>query len=138
MAKGKRSWFAPEQCRSQAQRGYPMPLNGCETRAAAGQPWADMSGFGGSIAVMPRREDMGAAGFVQNFGKVLTNPIGAGVVALHRPQASYGVAGQYVAHTIFWASQTIPTSIPHGSLVSPQQMLDLLGTVNVQAAMRAG
>lgn len=131
-----RAWFLPAVSAQQRQRGFPSPLNAEETRAANGAAFGNVPPFGGVVMAMPRRNDLGAAGFVPNFGRPLVNPIGAGVVALHRPQASYGSSGQYVDHTIFWATQTIPTTIPMGPLVSPQTMQALLGTINVQAAVR--
>ncbi len=132
---GVRSWFRPASPAG-GQRGFGTPLGVRETRQAAGQPWPLMPGYGYAIPSQTSRSDMGADGTVNSFGKVLTNPIGAGVVACYRPQASYGMAGQYIDHTIFWASQTIPTTIPLGPLVSPQTLAALLGTVNVQAAVR--
>lgn len=132
-----RSFFPPPSP-SRTQRGFPMPGGQPETRAAAGMPWPLVAPFGGVIMVQPRRSDMGAAGFVMNFGKVLTDPIGAGVVAPHRPQAYYGQAGQYIDHTIFWAQRTIPTTIPLGPLTTPAELQALLGRVNVQAAIRVG
>lgn len=80
----------------------------------------------------------GTARDVPNYGKVLVNPIGAGVVALHRPQASYGQAAQYYAGTIWWTPQAIPTSIPTQGLTSPQALHELLGDLYVQAAIRVG
>jgi hypothetical protein len=132
----KRAWFLPGVSAQQRQRGFPSPLNAQETRAANGAPLRQVPPFGGVVMAMPRRNDIGAAGYVPNFGRPLVNPIGAGIYAPNRPQASYGSAGQYVNHTIFWAQQTIPTTIPLGPLVSPQTLKALLGTVNVQAAVR--
>jgi hypothetical protein len=125
--------FQPGVDATQAQRGTPQPEGFDQMR---NPPWSHRAPFGGTIFCAPRRSDMGAAGYVSNFGLLFTNPIGAGIVAPNRPQASYGLAGQYIAHTIFWAQQTIPTSIQMGPLTSPDVMLALLGTVNIQAAMR--
>lgn len=130
---GKRRWFSPGTVSSQRQRGFPMPLGAGEER---NPPWEQYGAFGGVWFGIPRRNDLGAAGFTPNFGTVFVNPIGAGVVALHRPQASYGLAGQYIEHIIFWAQQTIPTSVKLGALTTPQEMQALLGTINVQAAVR--
>jgi hypothetical protein len=80
----------------------------------------------------------GTARDVPNFGKVLTNPIGAGVVALHRPQASYGQAAQYYAGTIWWTPQAIPTSVNLSGLTSPDALAAILGPLYVQAAVRVG
>jgi hypothetical protein len=80
--------------------------------------------------------DRGAAAVVQNFGKVLTNPIGAGIVALNRPQASYGRASEYHYGSLWWTSQNIPTSVDLTSLVSADDLSAALGPLNVQAAVR--
>ena len=129
---GKRSWFLPS---NSGQRGFPAPLSQAQSRDPA---WPSMHGFGGVIQVHARRYSDGAAGFVPNFGKVLTNPIGAGVVANYRTQASYGPAGQYVNRAIWWASRTIPTSVNMNGLTSPAELAALLGNVNVQAVVRTG
>lgn len=132
-----RRFFCPSSVNAQRQRGFPMPLGADETRAFAGRPLRnDVPMQSGPIRVQPGRSDMGARGYVNIFGQVGTNPIGAGVVAMNRPQPFYGPAGEYVENTIFWVSQAIPTSIPQGPLVSPATMAALLGAVNVQAAVR--
>lgn len=132
----KRRWFSPGSCSSQRQRGFPMPLGQDETREASGRPLRPTMAQSFPIFVHPARSDMGARGVVSLFGQTFVNPIGAGVYAPNRPQASYGIAGQYVDHTIFWAQQTIPTTIPMGPLTSPAELAALLGIVNVQAALR--
>lgn len=131
-----RSWFMPGSCSAQRQRGFPVPQAMDQTRKAAGAGLIQVMMQSFPIFVRPPRNTLGAAGAVANFGQVGTNPIGAGVYVPHRPQASYGIAGQYIDHTIFWASQTIPTSIPISGLTDPAVLAALLGSVNVQAAVR--
>ncbi len=80
----------------------------------------------------------GTARDVPNYGKVLVNPIGAGVVALYRPQASYGPAAQYVNGVIYWTSQAVPTSVNLQGLTDPRALEAVLGPINVQAAIRVG
>jgi len=80
--------------------------------------------------------DRGAAAVVQNYGKVLENPIGAGIVALSRPQASYGGAAQYDYGALWWTSQAIPTSINLQGLTDPEALNEILGSVAVQAVVR--
>jgi hypothetical protein len=133
--RARRAYFLPAQSPAQAQRGFPAPLNQTETRAAYGQPFGNVAPFGGKILVQPRRRDLGASGYVPNFGKPFSNPIGAGVVALNRPQPSYGISSEYIAHALFWSSQTIPTTIPMGPLVSRDTMQALLGTINIKAVL---
>jgi len=82
------------------------------------------------------RQSYGAGGVAPQYGKVLTNPIGAGVVALHRPQASYGSAAQYVNGAIWWTSQAIPTTVNLQGLTRPQDLAAVLGPLYVQAAIR--
>jgi hypothetical protein len=92
--------------------------------------------FGGNIAVETPYYSRGADAFVQNYGKVLYNPIGAGVQALSRPQASYGPSGQYIEGEIFWTSQVIPTSINLQSLTDPAELAALLDPLTVYAVAR--
>lgn len=131
---GTRSWRNPLSIESR-QRGMPAPENAAQRRWP---PFAMSAPFGGSIMTQTRRYDLGAAGFVPNFGTVFANPIGAGVVCRYSLKPSYGPSGQYIHGTIFWASQTIPTSIRVSGLTGPAEMAALLGTVNVQAAVRVG
>ena len=78
----------------------------------------------------------GAAAYVPNFGKVLTNPIGAGVVACYRTLPSYGPAAQYFNGAIWWVTQQVPTSIHMQGLTDPAELEALLGLTNVQAVVR--
>ena len=128
-----RPWWKPG---SQADRlGYPVPLGGPDRRSP---PAVQVPMFGGVMQVAGPLWDQGAAGYAPQFGQVLSNPIGAGIVTRARPQASYGPAGQYVNGYIWWVPQTVPTSLQLGGLTSPQELQALLGTVNVQAAVRVG
>src|ERR1700744_2685831 len=68
-------------------RGHPTPMSGNQRRDVPFKP-VDM--FGGVIMAMPRRNDLGAAGYVPRFGKVLVNPIGAGIQAKYRTLPYYG------------------------------------------------
>ena len=92
--------------------------------------------YGLPIFVETPYYDRGAAAFVPNFGKVLTNPIGAGVVALHRPQASYGPSAEYENGALWWVSQAVPTSIGLQGLTDPDTLAALLGQTSVQAVVR--
>lgn len=130
---GTRSWFLPSSPQSM-QRGFPTPQNAAQRRPP---PWRnDVAPWGGVIQLLTRRFDRGAAAYAPNFGRINNNPIGAGIVAPNMPHASYGMSARYVNHTIFWVSQSIPTSVPMSGLQGPDQMAALLGTVNVQAAVR--
>lgn len=80
--------------------------------------------------------DRGAAAYVPITGKLLYNPIGAGIVVNHRPQASYGPAGQYADGAIWWASQAIPTSVNLQGLTSPDELANLLDDIQIQAVVR--
>lgn len=129
---GIRSWFRPDR---NGQSGQPSVENPAQRRVPGSMPnIPPMSGR--AIEVWTPYYDRGAAAYVQNFGKVLTNPIGAGVVASHRPQASYGPAAQYFNGILFWANQVIPTSINLQGLTQPEVLAAILGNLNVQAAVR--
>lgn len=132
--KGTRSWFRPA-APAGGQRGSPTPEAAGQERSPGSMPNVPQI-FGGVIQKFTRQFSRGAAAYVPNFGKVLTNPIGAGVVALHRPQASYGPAGQYENGAIWWTSQAVPTSIGMQGLTDPQTLAALLGQTNVQAVVR--
>ena len=128
---GTRSWGRP----ADRQRGMPSPQNKAQARPKGSMPNKPPI-FGGVIMVETPYYDRGAAAYVPNFGYTLTNPIGAGVVALHRPQASYGLSGQYLNGSIWWTSQIIPTSVSLQGLTSPKVLEALLGTLRVQGVVR--
>lgn len=130
--KGRRTWFGAAW---EGQRGYGAPEDDSQRRPAG--TWGnDVPAHGGAIMVWTPYYDRGAAAYVPNFGKVLTNPIGAGIVALQRPQASYGESAQYLNGAIWWTSQAIPTSVYLDPLTSPDVLAALLGQVQVQAVVR--
>lgn len=132
--KGIRSWFKPSAPASE-QRGYPDPGNMLQERPPGSMPNVPPI-YGGNIEVETPYYSRGAAAFVQNYGKLLTNPIGAGIVALNRPQASYGPSSEYHNGSIWWTSQAIPTSIGMQGLADPATLAALLGMVNVEAVVR--
>lgn len=134
--KGDPTWAHPSAPAS-GQRGYPAPYNPGQRRPPGSMP-NDPAISGLPDMVWTPYYDRGAAAYVPNYGKVLTNPIGAGVVALHRPQASYGPAGQYVNGAIWWTSQAVPTSVNLQGLTDPAVLAAVLGPINVQAAVRVG
>lgn len=122
---------------SGGQQGYPDPMGPGQERPAGSMP--NVPAYGGLPSWAPVMQQSYGAGRVSpQYGKVLTNPIGAGVVARHRPQASYGSAAQYVNGAIWWTSQGIPTSVNLQGLTDPAQLAAVLGPVNVQAALRVG
>lgn len=134
--KGLFSWLFPASPRS-LNTGQPEPLGALQHR-----PPGDMDAIppiNGMVEYNWTPEySRGAAAFVPNTGKVLTNPIGAGVVALQRPQSSYGPAGEYVNGVVFFTSQSVPTSVGLSSLITPEQIEALVGNMNVQAMVRVG
>lgn len=127
---GYPSWANPD---NGGQRGTPAPLAAGQARRGwgAGPPASGLPKFGPTM-----RQSYGAGGAAPQYGKVLTNPIGAGVVARYRPQASYGPAGQYQNGAIWWTSQAIPTSVNLQGLTRPQDLAAVLGPINVQAVVR--
>lgn len=134
--KGIRSWFMPS-APSSGQRGFSDPGNAGQLRPNGTMPNVAPI-YGLPIPVETPYYDRGAAAVVQNYGKVLTNPIGAGIVANNRVQASYGPSAEYHAGAVWWTSQAVPTSIGMQGLASPQTLAALLGRMNVQAAVRVG
>lgn len=131
--KGRPSLFQTRNSGQQA--GQPAPTNAEQARPRGSMPNL-VPQSGAPIPVWTPYYSRGAAAYVQNFGKVLANPIGAGVVANHRPQASYGPAAQYFDSTIWWTSQAIPTSVNLQGLTGPEVLAAVLGQVNVQGALR--
>lgn len=133
--KGKPSLFM----RSTAgkQRGFPDPLNVGEMYEPGTMPNYPPQ-YGENIEVYTPYYSRGAAAYVQNYGKILSNPIGAGIVALHRPQASYGQSGEYFDQAIWWTSQNVPTSVNLQGLTSPQVLQAMLSTATLEAVVRVG
>lgn len=132
--KGIRSWFKPS-APSSGQRGFPEPQNAAQYRPPGSMPNVPPVS-GQAIEVYTPYFSRGADAYVQNFGKVLTNPIGAGVVVNHRTQASYGPASQYIDGALWWTSQVTPTSINMQGLSSPETLQAILGDTYVQAVVR--
>jgi hypothetical protein len=132
--KGLRSWFQPASPRG-GQQGFPAPENPAQQRPPGTMPNRPLP-YGLPIFTETPYYDRGAGAFVPNFGKTLTNPIGAGIVACHRPQPSYGESGQYHNGAIWWTPQVIPTSIPLIALNDPAALEAIVGPVNIQAMVR--
>jgi hypothetical protein len=120
---------------AERQRGFPSPQNALEARPAGSMPNVP-SIFGGVIETYTPYFSRGLAAFVPTFGKVLTNPIGAGIYAPYRTQASYGPPAQYANGAIWWTSQAIPTSVRLSGLTDPAILAELVGMTNVQAMVR--
>lgn len=131
---GLRSWLFPSQPASE-QRGFPDPGNYIQERPAGSMPNVAPI-YGNRIPVWTPYYSRGAAAIVNNYGKVLTNPIGAGIVANYRPQASYGPAAEYHNGAIWWTNQAVPTSVGMQGLATPGVLASLLGMINVQAVVR--
>lgn len=134
--KGIFSWLFPASPRSM-QSGQPEPENALQMRPPGSMPNVPVIDGIVDYVVSPEFS-RGAGRFVPNMGYVLTNPIGAGVVAMQRPQASYGPAGEYIDGAIFWTAQTVPTSVDLNGLLGPEQVQALVGNMNVQAMVRVG
>lgn len=132
--KGLLSWLFPGSSRS-GQQGFASPENADQQRPKGSMPNAPPI-YGTNIEVWTPYYDRGADAFVQNYGKVLTNPIGAGIVALHRPMASYGQSATYENGAIWWTSQVIPTTINLQGLTDPEALSEIVGSINVEAMVR--
>ena len=134
--KGLFSWLFPTAPASE-QRGFPEPNNALQHRPPGSMP-NDAPIFGGVYQHWTPEYSRGAAAYVPNFGKVLTNPIGAGVVAMQRPQSSYGPAAEYVNGALWWTSQAVPTSVGLQGLTSPEVLSALVSQTEIQAMVRVG
>lgn len=132
--KGRRTWTDPAAPASE-QRGFPNPLGWLQRRPKGSMP-ARQDPYGLNVPVETPYYSRGAAAVVQNYGKVLVNPIGAGIVARHRPQASYGVAGQYVNGAIWWTSQAIPTSVNLQGLTDPEALANVIDPIYLEGVVR--
>jgi hypothetical protein len=78
----------------------------------------------------------GAAAFVPGTPIVPTNPIGAGIYAPFRPRPYYAAPGTYEAGTMFWLSQSTPTTVRLQGLTDVQALAAVLGPTYVKAAVR--
>lgn len=132
--KGRRTFTDPTSPEN-AQRGFPSPYGAGQSRPLGDMP-NNPPAWGGVYQHEMPYYDRGAAAFVPNFGKVLYNPIGAGIVALQRPQASYGPAASYEDGSLWWTSQAIPTSIGLQGLTDPDTLAALLSETQIQAVVR--
>lgn len=130
--KGFPSWLAALFGPGQSQSGFPAPEGPGQETVRDVQPLP----FGGSWMQYTPYFSRGAAAYAPNFGIVTSNPIGAGVVAAQRPQASYGPAAQYENGALWWTSQDIPTSINLQGLNSPEELAAVLSQETVYAVVR--
>lgn len=132
--KGFFSWLFPANAEN-AQRGGPSPEAGNQERPAGSMPNVPPI-FGGVGYNETPYYDRGAAAFVPITGKVLTNPIGAGVVAQYGAKAFYGPSAEYQNGAIWWVSQAVPTSVDLQGLTDPSVLAALLSQTEVQAVVR--
>lgn len=134
---GLATWNDP-MAQGYSQRGFPQPLARNQTRAAAGQPFTPQGIYPNGLSrdVVTPYFSRGAAATVQNYGKVLYNPIGAGVVVRGRIKPQNSKPGQYEAGAIFWTAQDTPTSVKLTGLQNPAALAAVLGSNYVQAAVR--
>jgi|SRR5215469_3259203 len=133
--KGTKSWSLGRRAPSQSgQQGMAQPESALQRRPSGSMPNVPpVSGL--NHEVYTQYFDRGAQAYVQNYGKPLTNPIGAGIVVLHRPEPlTHG--GQYFNHAIWWTSQVIPTSVRLQGLSDPQTLASIFNNIEVQAVVR--
>jgi hypothetical protein len=132
--RGSRTFFKPAQG-ANAQRGFPAPGTGDQIRPPGSMPNILLPD-GSNHEVYTPYFSRGAAAYVQNYGKVTENPIGAGIPVPYRTQASYGPAAQYDYGALWWTSQVIPTTINLQGLTDPEALNEILGSTLVQAVVR--
>jgi hypothetical protein len=132
--KGKRTFFKPAEG-SNAQRGFPTPLS---RQQAYPDDLMNNSFLSSGLPtpVYTPYYSRGAAAYVQNYGKVLYDPIGSGVYAPYRPQAYYAQPGEYDDSAIWWTSQIVPTNVNLVGLNNPDVMNAILGQTLIEAVVR--
>jgi hypothetical protein len=86
--------------------------------------------------VHSRAYDRGGAAYAPQFGRLPINPIGAGVYAPYRIPTIAGPGARYVAGTIFFDVQSIPTSMPISPAVPIETVNALLATSRATGAYR--
>lgn len=118
------------------QRGFPTPLAPAQRRLPGERTPQGVFPDGLPREHVSREFSRGAAAVVQDFGKVLYNPIGSGVYARSRPKAYYGKPAKYEAGAIWWTAQSTPTSVRLTGLQDAQALAAILGPNYVQAAVR--
>ena len=124
-----RSWFKPAG--NPAQSGRPNPAD-----APRVPPWSRMQPNNVVRHTPIMVPDFGASAWTSIFGRLSTNPIGAGIVATARPQASYGPPGTYQNGIIIWHAQKTPTSVALNPLITQANLAAILGQINAAAAVR--
>jgi hypothetical protein len=117
------------------QQGFPPVEDAAQARPPGSMPNVPPI-HGEAIMVWTPYYDRGAAAYVPNYGKLLVNPIGAGIVALSRPQATYGRAAQYLNGALWWTSQDIPTSVNLQGLTDPYALAAILDDIEIEAVVR--
>lgn len=125
-----RTWFGSNQG-NQNQR--PVPLSNDEKYSV---PRTRVVPFGTARYNVLPRYDWGSAGFSYDGGRLTSNPIGAGVVATHKPPITPSATAQVVNKTmIFWNAQMINNGAQPtvGPLYDPQVLAALLGPDTIQA-----
>lgn len=134
--KGLRTWLSTVTG-SNPSRGMPEAEDALQHRPPGSV--VDQQMFGGVVYNETPYYDRGAAAFVPNFGTLVSNPIGAGRQVPWRPQAFYdGQSGEYENGSIWWVSQSTPTSTNLTGLQDANALLDEVGSVNVEAMVRVG
>ena len=126
-----RQWFGTPATK---QRGEPVPFSPADHRPIENVEFRVP--YGAPVYQRLRRYDWGSAGFSFDSGRLFSNPIGAGVVALHRIKPFSSAVAQVVpGQGIFWNSQTIAdfAGPELGTLYDPQTLYALLGNTNAQA-----
>lgn len=123
-----RFWFGSH---TSQQRGEPAPLGPADLRPPENFQFFGMPG-GIPAYRYTRRYDRGAAAFSFNEGKILSNPIGAGIVPMYRQHVHPTYIGEVLpyGYGIYWRSQAIaagqsgPTL---SNLLTPRDIYALMG-----------
>ena len=132
---GRWTWADPTSFRA-GQAGQPSPLDASQRRLPGERTPQGIYPDGLPRETITREFSRGAARTVQDFGKVLYNPIGSGVYARSRPKPYYGKPAKYEGGAIWWTAQSTPTSVKLTGLQDPAALAAILGPNYVQAAIR--
>jgi hypothetical protein len=117
----------PQQ--SALMRGQPVPLAWWQMRSAPGPAAPMMQPVPFYLTSTPYSR--GADAHAPQFGKVIYNPIGAGVVAPYRLPSIAGPGARYMFSAIWFDVQTIPTSMQINPSVPIETVNALIATSSV-------
>jgi len=109
-------------------RGMPAPLEWWQQRRTPQQRDAPQAL---PFFFTPPQYDRGADAFAPQFGRLMSNVIGAGVPVPFRHPTISGPAAVYEAGAIYFDVQTVPTTVRLSPAMSRESLAALLATSHV-------